>query len=116
MGLEKRVHAAVREIVGAGLADSAHDLSDGGLAVTAAECVAGVGAALDLDSDLRPEFLLFHEGPSRVLISTADPDRAAAIAARHGVAAARVGVTIGKGLEIRNRGTVLLTWGGADVR
>jgi phosphoribosylformylglycinamidine synthase len=48
-----------------------------------------------------PEFVLFHEGPSRVLISTADPDTVASIAASHGVEALRVGVTIGKGLEIR---------------
>src|SRR5208282_4827632 len=35
---EKRVQAAVREMVLAGLAESAHDLSDGGFAVALAEC------------------------------------------------------------------------------
>src|SRR5579862_2962118 len=72
MDYEKRVHDAMREIVAAGLAESAHDLSDGGLAVAAAECSfgsAGVGARIDLRSDLAPEFLLFHEGPSRILVS-----------------------------------------------
>ena len=47
MDYEKRVQAAVREIVAQGLAESAHDLSDGGLAVALAECSfgpAGVGA------------------------------------------------------------------------
>src|SRR5436853_3763876 len=63
MEQEKRVQSATREIVNAGLAESAHDLSDGGLAVTAAECCAGVGASLDLTSTMRPEFLLFHEAP-----------------------------------------------------
>src|SRR5262249_10214029 len=38
---EKRVHNAMREIVGAGLAESAHDISDGGLAVALAECSFG---------------------------------------------------------------------------
>ncbi len=32
MDYEKRVHAAIREIIAAGLAESSHDLSDGGLA------------------------------------------------------------------------------------
>jgi phosphoribosylformylglycinamidine synthase len=117
MDREKRVQAAVREMVQAGLAESAHDLSDGGLAVTAAECCGPAGAALALESDIRPEFLLFHEAPSRVLISTAEPERVAAIAAAHGVEALPVGVTIEKGLQIRVRGELLLTWPeGADVR
>src|SRR5689334_20761122 len=43
---EQRVQAAVREIVRAGLAESAHDLSDGGLAVALAECsFGGVGCS-----------------------------------------------------------------------
>ena len=75
MDYEKRVHDAMREIVAAGLAESAHDVSDGGLAVAAAECcLGGVGAALHFESDLSAEFLLFHEGPSRILVSTASPD------------------------------------------
>jgi phosphoribosylformylglycinamidine synthase len=105
---EKRVQTAVREMVRAGVAESAHDLSDGGLAVALAECSfgpAGVGAEIELDSDLRPELLLFHEGPSRVLISTAEPERVAEIAARHGVEAPRVGATIKEGIAIRNRGS-----------
>ena len=75
---EKRVQAAAREIAASGLAESAHDLSDGGLAVALAETSfrpAGVGAEIDLDSNLRPERLLFHEGPSRVLVSTADAQK-----------------------------------------
>ena len=38
MDYEKRVQAAIREIVNEGLAESAHDVSDGGLAVALAEC------------------------------------------------------------------------------
>jgi phosphoribosylformylglycinamidine synthase len=107
MQQEKRAQAATREIVNAGLAESAHDLSDGGLAVTAAECCANVGASLQLDSTMRPEFLLFHEAPSRVLISTAEPAQVASIAARHGVEALQMGVTIDKGLKIRGTGFTL---------
>jgi phosphoribosylformylglycinamidine synthase len=124
MEREKRVQAAVREIVNTGLAESAHDLSDGGLAVTAAECCKTVGASLDLNSlvgqavspALSPEQMLFHEGPSRVLISTAEPDKVAAVAARHGVDAPRVGITIEKGLEIRGPGFSLSYLGENDGR
>src|ERR1039458_8435377 len=86
---EKRGQAAIREIVAAGLAGSGHDLRDGGLAVALAECCFGaaeIGAAIDIDSDLRPEMLAFHEGPSRILISTAYAGRVAAIAGEPGIA------------------------------
>ncbi|MFN0165874.1 MAG: phosphoribosylformylglycinamidine synthase subunit PurL [Bryobacteraceae bacterium] len=111
MEYEKRVQAACREIVGAGLAESAHDLSDGGLAVALAECAFGsaeVGADIDLDSDLRPEFLLFHEAPSRVLVSTAEPDRVIETARKHGIEAISIGRTQPDRLLIRNRGRVLV--------
>src|SRR5437763_14567478 len=61
---EKRVQSAIREIITAGLAESAHDLSDGGLAVALAECSfgpAGIGAQIELSSDLRPEIPASHE-------------------------------------------------------
>ncbi len=113
MDYEKRVHDAIREILAEGLAESAHDLSDGGLAVALAECSFGpngIGAQLDIDSDLRPEFLAFHEAPSRILISTANAKRVDAIAESHGVEAPVVGVTIEKGIEIRQRSITLGSW------
>jgi phosphoribosylformylglycinamidine (FGAM) synthase-like enzyme len=115
MDYEKRVHDAIREILAEGLAESAHDLSDGGLAVALAECSFGpdgIGAQLDIDSDLRPEFLAFHEAPSRILISTAGANvkRVGAIAEKHGVEAPVVGVTIEKGIEIRQRSMTLGSW------
>ena len=95
---------AMREIVAAGLAESAHDLSDGGLAVAAAECCFGRsrrGARSPSIPDFSPELLLFHEGPSRILLSTADPDAVAEIAARHGVEALARRHYIESGLAIR---------------
>jgi len=59
------VQVAIREIVAAGLAESAHDLSDGGLAVALAECSFGpaeIGAAIDIDSDLRRKCWRFTKG------------------------------------------------------
>ena len=111
MEYEKRVQTAVREIVEAGLAESAHDSSDGGLAVAAAESSfgpAGVGADLQLESGMRGEYLLFHEGPSRILISTDQPEAVEAIAKKHAVEAPRIGATIVGRLVIRNQGTVLV--------
>jgi len=109
MDYEKRVQAAVREIVNAGLAESAHDVSDGGLAIALAESsLEGIGAEVDLPSDMRPEFLLFHEGPSRVLISTRQPGQLERIAARYGVEALRIGETKAGTLRIRQRGRVLV--------
>ena len=119
MEFERRVQAAMREIAAAGLAESAHDISDGGLAVALAECClgpAGVGAQVDLDSDLRPEILAFHEAPSRILLSTAQPAAVAAIAAAHGVAAPVVGVTAESELEIRQRGVTLGCWDLAELQ
>ncbi|MGH9662639.1 MAG: AIR synthase-related protein, partial [Bryobacteraceae bacterium] len=89
----------------------AHDLSDGGLAIALAECSfgpVGAGASVDLDSSLQPELLLFHEGPSRILLSTSQPGLVLEIAARHGVEAARIGTTIKERIEIRCRGSVLV--------
>jgi phosphoribosylformylglycinamidine synthase len=116
---EKRVQEAMRQVAAEGLAESAHDLSDGGLAVALAECCFGarqIGAQVDLDSDLRPEILLFHEAPSRILISTANSKAVAAIAAQHGVEAAVIGTTIENGLEIRQRGNTLGAWEIAALR
>ena len=49
MDYEKRVHDAMREIIAAGLAESAHDLSDGGLAVALSEsCTAEIGAEVTI--------------------------------------------------------------------
>jgi phosphoribosylformylglycinamidine synthase len=116
---EKRVQEAMRQVAAEGLAESAHDLSDGGLAVALAECCFGkeqVGAQVDLASDLRPEILLFHEGPSRILVSTANPKAVAAIAAQHGIEAVVIGTTIESGLEIRQRGNTLGAWDIATIR
>jgi phosphoribosylformylglycinamidine synthase len=111
MAYEKRVHEAMREIAAESLAESAHDLSDGGLAVALAESSFGpacIGARVDLHSDLTPHCLLFHEGPSRILISTAHADRVQQIASAHKVEAPVVGVTIKEELQVRNNSEVLV--------
>ncbi|MFI5117271.1 MAG: phosphoribosylformylglycinamidine synthase subunit PurL [Terriglobales bacterium] len=69
---EAALQKAVVEMIGAGLLESAKDCSEGGLAVTLAECsfAHGIGAEVNLSSDgLVPEYVLFGEDASRVLIS-----------------------------------------------
>jgi len=111
MEYEKRVQAAIRELVRGGLVASAHDLSKGGLAVALAESGFGpenIGADVKLDSDLPPELLLFHEGPSRILVSTPNPEEVFRLANANGVHAIEIGVTLKARVTISNRGEVLL--------
>jgi phosphoribosylformylglycinamidine synthase len=107
MDYEKRVQNAIRQMQDD--VESAHDLSDGGLAIALAESSfgpAGIGASINLDSDLRPEFLLFHEGPSRILISTSNPEKILEIARRNQVEAVPIGVTMKERLQISIRSGV----------
>ena len=75
---ERAVQTACLQAAEAGLLKSAHDCSDGGLAVALAEsCFStqgrvAIGASIDLDSELTPASLLFSESPSRIVI-TFDP-------------------------------------------
>ncbi len=99
MDYERRVQAAAREIAGLDLAESAHDLSDGGLAVAAAESSFGparIGARIEIRDPRPAHYLLFHEAPSRVLLSVNAnlAGAVAQVAARHGVEAPRIGETI----------------------
>ncbi len=111
MEYEKRVQATIRELIRERAVESAHDLGDGGLAVALAECCfgpAGVGADVELDSPLRPELLLFHEGPSRILVSTNAPDRIMTVASKNDVSAVTIGVTVEARVILRNQGQVLI--------
>jgi phosphoribosylformylglycinamidine synthase len=100
MALEKNVQGAIREMVTTNAVASAHDIGEGGLAVALAEAsFGGIGARIELRA-VQPEFALFHEGPSRILISTADPAAVAAIAAKHGVPVTTLGTTGGPRLTI----------------
>ncbi len=108
MDYEKRVQAAIREVVAGGWAESAHDVSDGGLAVALAECcAAGIGASIHIATGLEPLFTLFHEGPSRVLVSTEVPEAIEKIARDHNVECLRLGATMKERLRIDGNS---ITW------
>jgi phosphoribosylformylglycinamidine synthase len=77
LDLERRVQALLRQAITSDLVASAHDLSDGGLAVALAECAiaSGLGACIALPAGGgRLDRLLFAEGGARVLVSVA-PER-----------------------------------------
>jgi phosphoribosylformylglycinamidine synthase II len=76
-----------------------HDVSEGGLAVCLAEmcCSAGVGAAVTEAWDAVD---LFNEGPSRVVICTAEPDALLTKAGAAGVSARVVGRAEGDRLVV----------------
>ncbi len=111
---EKSVQAAMREIVRQGLAESAHDVSDGGLAVTLAESSfgpAGIGARLELHSDAASHYLLFGEAPSRILLSVPPDDVSAVVelASRFNVEAPLVGETDAETISVRLNDADLFT-------
>ena len=72
---EKSVQSLTYDAIVAGLIRSAHDASDGGLAVALAECCFQgrehhrIGAKIELNDLLRPDFLLFGETQSRIIVS-----------------------------------------------
>ena len=74
----------VLEAIQKGLVASAHDCSEGGLAVALAECCITdaknqLGASVKLDgSKIRPDALIFGETQSRIIVS-AKPENAAEI-------------------------------------
>ncbi|MGH9366663.1 MAG: AIR synthase-related protein, partial [Thermoanaerobaculia bacterium] len=91
---------------------SAHDLADGGLAVALAECAmkAALGAAVALDSDIRPSALLFGESTGRALVSF-EPKAEAAVCAsaeQSGVPLTVIGKVGGGRLQISIRGRALV--------
>ena len=77
LDLEARVQATCREGIRRGWVKSAHDCSDGGLAIALAEsCLGnGLGANISLpDSHLRMDELLFGEGGAGILLSISPDD------------------------------------------
>ncbi len=110
---EAALQKALVELIAAGLIESAHDCSEGGLAVTLAESsfLAKVGCSVALASHgLAPEFVLFGEDASRVVISCdqASLPRIKEVAAKHGVSAERLGATVSRTIDITvDGGTVV---------
>jgi len=111
---EAALQRAVIELIQQGVAESVHDCSEGGLAVALAEkaFAKGIGARVNIASNgLPPEFVLFGEDASRIVLSCdlADVVRLQQIAEKYGIAADVLGETIPERLEISLDGRVVVS-------
>jgi phosphoribosylformylglycinamidine synthase subunit PurL len=96
LAAEKRLIHSLHALAREGVVNSAHDLSDGGLAIALAECCfasPGLSAEVSLNEEHPPEAVLFAERGARAIIST-HPDSLAQIervAAQYEVRARSIG-------------------------
>jgi phosphoribosylformylglycinamidine synthase len=104
---EQSVHRLCLDVIGKKLIQSAHDCSEGGLAVALVEsCITGpkpLGADIELSGDLRSDALLFGESQSRIVISFSE-DRSQeieALAQKAGVPFSVLGKVGGPNFQIK---------------
>lgn len=103
--LEARVQACCLDGIRGGIIRSAHDCSEGGLAVALAECC--IDGQLGLDASAfslegRTDAALYGEQQSRIVVTVRPADREALVSlvSRHGAPVAFVGVTSGNRLRL----------------
>lgn len=119
---EMSLHRALLEAIRKGLVRSAHDCSEGGLAVAIAECCisgeSSFGASIDLSADIRRDSLLFGESQSRAVISCGREDVSGIekIAKRHKVPFAVIGITGTDRLTVNVNGQRLIDSGLSEMR
>ncbi len=100
LGKERSLMTLLTKAAAAGLLQSAHDCSDGGLAVTLAECAfdtGGIGLAIDVPLVVDVAATLFGESASRAVVSVDGANLRALLqlAAELGVPARSIGRTGG---------------------
>ncbi|HEY3347889.1 MAG TPA: AIR synthase related protein, partial [Nitrospirota bacterium] len=115
LGIELALHTATLEAISEGLVKSAHDCSDGGLAIALAEsCFRGnaepVGCSVELSSGIRKDALIFGESQSRIILSSAagNADKIIHIMKRNGVPCSVIGKVGGASLVIKNNGATVI--------
>ncbi len=121
---ERAVQAAALGLIRSGLVRSAHDCSEGGLAVALTECcfardkTFGFRGDLGAEQDQRADVVLFNESQSRILISVmrSNADAVAALLAWRGVPYRRLGeVTLDPTLMLKV-GAAAFEWQMEDLR
>jgi phosphoribosylformylglycinamidine synthase len=104
LGGERRTGELVRHLIQEGLLSACHDLSDGGLAVAAAEMALAGRTGLALQAPQGPDLplpaWLFGEDQGRYLVATREPEAVLAAARAAGMAAAPVGTSGGDRLTL----------------
>jgi phosphoribosylformylglycinamidine synthase subunit PurL len=95
---EKRLIDTLLDAISAGLVHSAHDVSEGGLAVSLAECCMGnestrfgADVTMTASDNASDRAIFWGEAQGRVIISTPDPEAAIALAHANGVPARMIG-------------------------
>jgi phosphoribosylformylglycinamidine synthase subunit PurL len=98
LAFERRNGDFVRELIRAGRVSAVHDLSDGGLAIAAAEMALASDVGIDLSptSQTHAHGFLFGEDQGRYLIATSDPDSIVAEARAAGLNIALAGQAGGR--------------------
>ncbi|HVE77290.1 MAG TPA: phosphoribosylformylglycinamidine synthase subunit PurL [Gemmatimonadaceae bacterium] len=115
LGREKALVGTLLETIGEGLVSSAHDCSDGGLAVALAECCmidreAALGAQVDLGAwdGLAARAVLFGEAHGRAIVSSSSPESILETARRRGLPARVIG-------RVRDDGVLRVSLGGRTM-
>lgn len=92
------------------LAESVHDISDGGLAVALAEmCIGGtIGADVELQDELRSDVLIFSESPTRWLVEVKPENEEAFKEQFQGLPIQKIGQTGGDSLKISAGGKTVV--------
>ena len=115
---ELAVQKLIVALIRGGLVESAHDCSEGGLAITLAECTfnsGGIGVTADLAeaqaaSGFSANATLFGESASRIVVSAAGDrlDAVLAAAKSAGVTATVIGKTGGDRIRLSVGGTAVV--------
>jgi phosphoribosylformylglycinamidine synthase len=111
---EAALQKAVVDLISGRLIESAHDCSEGGLAVALAKSAfpKGIGCKVDLSAHgLAPQFVLFGEDASRIVISC-DPANLARIkhiAAKYRISSDLLGETVIGTIEIKIEGQAFVS-------
>jgi phosphoribosylformylglycinamidine synthase len=123
LSVERRVQDACLKMIQSGLIESAHDISDGGLAIALAEsCYSSyrrdrIGCKVNIEGDLSDAALLFAESPSRIIISATNENAESIlnIARDMNIPASVIGRTGGDTLEISVNGKTVINQDVAEI-
>lgn len=83
---------------------SAHDISDGGLAIAVAEmCMTSdIGARININYSARPDFYLFSETQGVIVIETKEDEMIIKAAKKAGISVEKIGTTGGDSMKIND--------------
>ncbi|MBN1273845.1 MAG: phosphoribosylformylglycinamidine synthase subunit PurL [Candidatus Aminicenantes bacterium] len=111
---EKKLQKFLLEIISLSWIRSAHDVSEGGLAVCLAECCFSgknrPGFSVTLEENMRPDTLLFGESQSRVVISAGKKEvqKIIALAKERDIPCRVIGKTGGKRILFKHNGKTVI--------